>query len=111
MNVLVTGGSRGLGLELSRHLLERGHAVRSFARSATDEARALEERWGEQYSFTPVDATDYDALQAFVADAKRAWGTIDALVNNAAVGQDSLFVHTSPDQIRQIIRTNVEGPL
>ncbi|MDQ4123989.1 MAG: SDR family oxidoreductase, partial [Actinomycetota bacterium] len=42
---------------------------------------------------------------------KRAWGTIDALVNNAAVGQDSLFVHTSPDQIRQIIRTNVEGPL
>lgn len=111
MNVLVTGGSRGLGLELSRHLLDRGHAVRSFARSATGEARALEEQWGDRYAFTPVDATDYAALEAFVRDAKAAWGSIDALVNNAAVGQDSLFVHTSPDQIRQIIRTNVEGPM
>lgn len=111
MNVLVSGGSRGLGLELSRHLLGQGHSVRSFARSVTAEARALEEEWGERYSFTPVDATDYAALEAFVSDARSAWGSIDALVNNAAVGQDSLFVHTSPDQIRQIIRTNVEGPL
>ena len=111
MNVLVTGGSRGLGLELSRHLLGRGHDVRSFARSETAEVRELAERWPERYAFTPVDATDYAALEAFVADAKAAWGSIDALVNNAAVGQDSLFVHTSPDQIRQIVRTNVEGPL
>lgn len=111
MNVVVTGGSRGLGLELTRHLLDKGHSVRSFARSVTDEARALEEQWGDRYSFTPVDATDYAALEAFVSEAKSAWGSIDALVNNAAVGQDSLFVHTSPDQIRQIIRTNVEGPL
>lgn len=111
MNILVTGGSRGLGLELSRHLLDGGHSVRSFARSETDEARALAEKWGGRYSFTPVDATDYSALEAFVRDAKAAWGAIDALVNNAAVGQDSLFVHTSPDQIRQIVRTNVEAPL
>ncbi|MFN2588982.1 MAG: SDR family NAD(P)-dependent oxidoreductase [Actinomycetota bacterium] len=111
MNVLVTGGSRGLGLELSRHLLERGHHLRSFARSETAEARELAERFPDRYAFTAVDATDYAALEAFVSAAKSAWGSIDALVNNAAVGQDSLFVHTSPDQIRQIVRTNVEAPL
>jgi 3-oxoacyl-[acyl-carrier protein] reductase len=111
MNLIVSGGSRGLGLDLCTHFLESGHSVASIARSETDATKNLAERWPDRYVFRPVDITDHDALVAFVKLVAGTFGSVDALVNNAAVGQDSLFVHTSPERVRQIIRTNVEGPL
>ena len=58
-----------------------------------------------------VDATDARAVTAFVRDAEAALGPIDALVNNAAIGQDSLHVHTSPERIAAIVDTNLTAPL
>ena len=58
-----------------------------------------------------VDVTDVKAINAFLKDAESRLGPIDALVNNAAMGQDSLHVHTSPEQIAKIIETNLTAPL
>src|SRR6476659_4279301 len=109
--VLISGASRGLGLAMVTDLLEQGVKVAAFARTVTPELEALAEKYPESSHFGSVDITDGKACQAFVKEVEGKLGVIDALVNNAAIGQDSLHVHTPSDRIEQIINTNLTAPL
>lgn len=109
--VLVSGGSRGLGLDIVRSVLDRGAKVAAFARTVTPELTELAQAHPDRVFVRGVDATDLKAVQAFIKDAAAALGPFDGLVNNAAIGQDSLHVHTSPDRVADIITTNLTSPL
>jgi 3-oxoacyl-[acyl-carrier protein] reductase len=109
--VLVSGGSRGLGLAIVTDLLERGVKVAAFARTVTPELTTVAEKYDGQAHVGSVDVNDAKAGQAFVKEVEEKLGPIDGIVNNAAVGQDSLHVHTSADQIAAIIQTNLTSPL
>jgi 3-oxoacyl-[acyl-carrier protein] reductase len=110
--IAISGGSRGLGLEIVRNRLEAGDRVATFARSITPELEQLVREAGEDFVFArALDSTDYGGVASWVRDVSDAFGRIDALVNNAAIGQDSLLVHTDPDRLSQIIRTNLEAPV
>jgi 3-oxoacyl-[acyl-carrier protein] reductase len=109
--VLVSGASRGLGLAIAADLLGRGVKVAAFARSVTPELAELADKHGDDAHVGPVDITDRRAREDFLASAEAALGPVDGLVNNAAVGQDSLHLHTSPEQIEAIIATNLTAPL
>lgn len=111
MNVIVSGGSRGLGALICDHLLSHGHRVASFARSATDWTAALGERHGDAWWFETIDAADHQAVDGFVSTVEDRFAGVDALVNNAAVGQDSLLAHTTPDRIAEILRIDLEAPI
>jgi 3-oxoacyl-[acyl-carrier protein] reductase len=109
--VLVSGGSRGLGLAIVSDLVDHGVKVAAFARTVTPELQSLADKLPDQLHVGSVDVTDAQATQAFVKEAEDRLGTIDGIVNNAAVGQDSLHVHTSADRIASIIETNLTAPL
>lgn len=109
--VLVSGASRGLGLAIVENLLGSGVRVAAFARTVTPELEALAEKYPDVTCFGSVDITDAQAGRSFVTEVERRLGGIDGLVNNAAVGQDSLHVHTSPDRIAAIVETNLTAPL
>ncbi|MEV8376873.1 SDR family NAD(P)-dependent oxidoreductase [Kribbella sp. NPDC056861] len=109
--VLVSGGSRGLGLAIVTELLDAGVKVAAFARTVTADLTALATKYPEQVHVGSVDVTDAKATQAFVREVEEELGPIDGLVNNAAVGQDSLHVHTSAEQLAGIIETNLTAPL
>ncbi|MGL5865283.1 MAG: SDR family NAD(P)-dependent oxidoreductase [Dermatophilaceae bacterium] len=109
--VVVSGGSRGLGLAIVRDILDRGAKVAAFARTVTPELEALAAEYPQRVVAGSVDATDAGAVTAFVRGAEQTLGPVDALVNNAAVGQDSLHVHTAPEQIARIVETNLTAPL
>jgi 3-oxoacyl-[acyl-carrier protein] reductase len=109
--VLISGASRGLGLAMVTDLLEQRVRVAAFARSVTPELELLAQRFPEASHFASVDITDGQACQAFVGEVEEKLGVIDALVNNAAIGQDSLHVHTPAERIEQIITTNLTAPL
>jgi 3-oxoacyl-[acyl-carrier protein] reductase len=109
--VLVSGGSRGLGLAIVADLLSSGLKVAAFARTVTPELTALAEKYEGQLHYGSVDVNDAKATQAFVKEVEDKLGPIDGLVNNAAIGQDSLHVHTSADQVAAIIQTNLTSPL
>lgn len=109
--ILVSGGSRGLGLAVVRHLLEGGHVVAAFARQASPEIHELQQRAGSNFLFAELDARDADATGAFVAAVEERFGGLAGLVNNAALGQDSLLAHTSPDIIGEIVAVNLLAPI
>ncbi|MBW9209507.1 SDR family NAD(P)-dependent oxidoreductase [Mumia sp. zg.B21] len=109
--VLVSGASRGLGLAMVEGLLAEGVKVAAFARTVTPELEALAEKHPDVVHVDSVDITDQVACKAFVKAVEAHLGVIDGLVNNAAIGQDSLHVHTSPERIEQIIETNLTAPL
>jgi len=109
--VLISGASRGLGLAMVTGLLQEGVKVAAFARTVTPELDALAEKYPGTAHFGSVDITDPKACQSFVKEVEDRFGVIDGLVNNAAVGQDSLHVHTPADRIAQIIETNLTAPL
>lgn len=109
--VLVSGGSRGLGLTMVKAVLAKGAKVAAFARTVTPELQAVADAQPDRVHVGSVDATDYAAGAAFIKEAAAHLGPIDGLINNAAIGQDSLHVHTSPDRIDAIISTNLTAPL
>ncbi|GAB4205044.1 MAG: SDR family oxidoreductase [Roseiflexaceae bacterium] len=111
---LITGASRGLGFALARALAERGWRLIIDARNAT----ALEQARHELARQTEVvalagDVTD-PAHRRSLAEAARAAGGLDALVNNAgALGpspQPALLDYPL-DVLEQVYRTNVIAPL
>jgi 3-oxoacyl-[acyl-carrier protein] reductase len=109
--VLVSGGSRGLGLAFVNDLIDQGVKVAAFARSLTPELTALADKYPDQVHVGAFDINDEKAGQAFVKEVETKLGPVDGIINNAAVGQDSLHVHTSADQIAHIIQTNLTAPL
>ncbi|TDC85145.1 SDR family NAD(P)-dependent oxidoreductase [Micromonospora sp. KC606] len=109
--VLVSGGSRGLGLAIVTDLLDAGMKVAAFARTVTPELAKLADAYPDRAHVGAVDVTDPPAVQAFLRAAEERLGPVDGLVNNAAVGQDSMHTHTSNADIARIVETNLTAPL
>ena len=85
--VLVTGGSRGLGLVLARHLAAEGARVAICGRDpeALERARSALEGIGAEVFALPADVADRAAADLLVEQVTARFGPIDVLVNNAGV--------------------------
>lgn len=111
---VVTGASRGIGLEVCRQLAQRGLTVVLTARDAVAGAQAAQSLSGQggEVFFRPLDVTDQTSIDE-VADWLRAeFGRLDALVNNAAAYLDWAETVTDADLKRtaRVFETNVLGP-
>lgn len=109
--VLVSGGSRGLGLAIVQHLLESGHRVASFARGGTPSMDKLTQLHPRDFLFRACDSRDLAALSEFMHEVEQQLGPVYGLVNNAAVGQDNLLVHLNPGAIHDLLAINIEAPI
>lgn len=107
---LVTGGSRGIGFQVSRILIENGAHVLAVARDTEALAKAQEALRNLQVLRADVsDAADNDAVAAWVASN---WGKLDVLVNNAGVspGVGAAMMTAPDDEFERTFRINVFGP-
>lgn len=86
-NVLITGGSRGLGLVLARELARRGARIAVCSRDPDELSKAFDElsRTGARVVAAECDVTDQTRVREFVAVARQRLGPIDVLVNNAGI--------------------------
>ena len=111
MNVwLITGTSRGLGLEIARTALDRGDSVVATARHPELVAQALP-GYGERLLTATLDVTDPAQADAVVRAAVGAFGRIDILVNNAGYGLLGAVEEATADEVEAVFRTNVFGLL
>lgn len=107
MNVLITGGSRGIGSSLVTEFSARGDRVAFIYRSSDGAARALSEKTGA-YCIKANISIPSDAISA-VSEAEKALGNIDALVNNAGISEICLFNDITDEGWKKMIDTNLSG--
>jgi NAD(P)-dependent dehydrogenase (short-subunit alcohol dehydrogenase family) len=110
---VVTGANRGIGLETSRQLLDRGMRVVMTGRDerATERAlRSLGDTRGEAIA-APMDVTDPASISAAYRTIVDRFGRVDVLVNNAAVllFEDADVLSIPQDGFRQTFETNLFG--
>src|SRR5690242_8980813 len=109
---LVTGGNRGIGLEICRQLAARGYRVLLSARDPTKAEMSARTIEGNVQPLA-LDVTDAQSIANAKADASRRFGRVDVLVNNAAVLLDEnreLF-DVATTMFRTTMETNVIGAI
>ena len=87
--VLITGGSRGLGLALARAFARAGCRLVLTARDGQELARAQQDLWqrGAAVLAVPCDVTDQEQVHSVVDQATQRFGRVDIVVNNAGIIQ------------------------
>ena len=110
-NVLVTGGSRGLGLAVARRLSADGFRVIAVARRTSEPLEALVASTAGAVRFAPFDLADVDATANFVRGVKAEVGPFYGLVNNAGLGTSGMLANMSQAQIEGLIRLNTLSPI
>ena len=110
-NVLVTGGSRGLGLAIATRLAACGYRVIALARSETAELRAAMAQHGEALVFHAGDLADTAAIGAMVGELRRRIGPLYGLINNAGLGTAGLLSMMRDADIEALVRLNTLAPL
>ena len=114
-NVLVTGGSRGIGLAIARRIVGAGYNVIALARSESDELReairAVVERGRGGLHFRAFDLSEVDAIPVLARDLRDEFGAIYGLVNNAGIGTEGLLATMHNSDIEALIRLNVLSPI
>ncbi len=111
-NVIVTGGSRGLGLEVVRHLAAEGYRALAVARNMNAEfASIIEQASRGSMRFVPFDLAEIEKLPDLVKQLHKEFGPIYGLVNNAAVGTDGTLAMMHTSQIESLIRLNTLSPI
>ena len=110
--VVITGGSRGLGLVLARALTARGARVALLARDEAELARAKASLSPTASAITvPCDVRDAHQARAAIGVVLDTWGRLDVLVNNAGVIVSAPFVETNDDDFRALLDVHLWGTL
>jgi 3-oxoacyl-[acyl-carrier protein] reductase len=112
MNVIVTGGSKGIGKAIVETLAAEGNSIVFSYKSDTDAANSIVQALssqGKKVSAFQADMSDMAQVEKFIAFAKETLGGIDCLVNNAGITRDkSLFIMPKQDW-DDVINTNLTG--
>lgn len=110
--VLITGGSRGLGLVLARMLADDGARLAICARNSEELERArqdLEESGAEVSSFV-CDVRNQDAVEKTVESVRKQFGQIDVLINNAGVIQVGPLELQTQEDFKNAMDIHFWGP-
>jgi len=110
--VVITGGSRGLGLVLARELASRGASLGLIARDAIELARARRTIDSESLvQLLPADVTDPAQVEQAFSTVIRRFGRIDAVINNAGQILSAPFDDTTKEDFRAMLDVHFWGTL
>lgn len=109
---VVTGGTRGIGLAVTRKFLEHGAKVALLGsrQETVEKAKSeLAEYGGSVLGFWP-DLCNPEEVAAAFAQVRESFGSLDILANNAGVSSSTRLEDFTLDEFRKVMRLNVEAP-
>lgn len=99
MVIVITGTSKGIGLQLSRYYTACGHQVIGCSRKEAGFEH-------DQYDHHRVDVTNPDEIQSFAFEVGKKYKAIDALINNAGAASMNHFTLTDPNTAERLMKLN-----
>ncbi len=112
MNVIVTGGSRGIGKCLVENLARDGYNVLLNYNKSEKQARKIQEdlrKDGIIIEIFKADVSKKEQVKAMVEFALEKWGSIDVLINNAGIAKLQMFQDVTEEDWNEIIDTNLKS--
>jgi short-subunit dehydrogenase len=110
--VIITGGSRGLGLVMARELAREGAHLAICARDEEELTRAEEDlNWRTRVLALPCDVTDRTQVENFVRTVQDYYGRVDVLINNAGVIQVGPMEVMTLEDYEEAMRIHFWAPL
>lgn len=112
MNILVTGVSKGLGLNITKTLINNNHVVYGISRTRTDELKDLIDSYPEQIKWLQYNLSDVNSVRNTIF--KNWLGTnlpLDGFVNNAAFAYDDIVTNLNVDPLINMYHVNVFTPM
>ncbi len=114
-NVIVTGGSRGLGLGIAGRLAAAGYSVIAVARKTTAPLTAAIDAAKRSTTgalrFVACDLGEIEKIPDLVRGLRKEFGPIYGLVNNAAIGTDGVLATMHNAKIESLVRVNTLSPI
>lgn len=110
-NLLITGVSRGLGLEISKELLKNGHAVYGVSRTTNGELKSLKEMAGDRFVHFPLDLSDESSAEAVCTFFLKNKIRLDGFINNAAIAYDDLATNSKFNELEKMFMINTIIPI
>jgi len=114
-SVIVTGGSRGLGLGIAKRLAASGYGVIAIARSETAELRAAataaEQAGRGALHFRAFDLGETHRLAVLAAGLHKEFGPLYGLVNNAGIGTSGVLAIMPDEHIERLVQINLMSPM
>ncbi len=108
-SVVVTGGGRGIGLQIARQFLEAGAAtvnIWDYSAEVLESAKKDLAAFSSHLNFQQVDVSKMASCEAA---AKALPGPIDILINNAGITRDKSFAKMTSEDFEAVIQTNLSG--
>ncbi len=102
---IVTGGTRGIGLQITAGLEEEGYKVAAVYHGNDEAAKACEQQTNARaFKF---DVSDFDACQKRCAEIESELGPVTLLVNNAGITKDAVLHKMTPEIWHSVVETNL----
>lgn len=113
LHVVISGGSRGLGLALTRGLLADGYTVSTGSRTRTAELDQLLEQYPGHLSWHSCSVEEAAQAQRLLDDARARFSDVPfyGLINNAGVARDGILATLPVVEIDRVIQINLTGSL
>lgn len=109
--VMISGGSRGIGLAIAQVLHAKGYSVSVGARNVGALERALGDQAGSRLLCARYEASDRASHEAWLAATLEKFGRLDALVNNAGTSNTFSIEAGEEADLDALWTINVKGPL
>ena len=109
---IVTGASRGIGKSIATSFIQQGATVAFTYISSAEEAVALEQELtagGGVAKGFKSDASKFEDAEKLVKEVIEAFGTVDIVVNNAGITDDTLLMRMTEDQWDRVIDVNLKS--
>ncbi|MEO0567491.1 MAG: 3-oxoacyl-[acyl-carrier-protein] reductase [Pseudomonadota bacterium] len=107
---LVTGASGGIGGAIAKALHDAGATV-GLSGTRLEPLQALAGELGDRAHVLPCNLADTDAVEALPKQAIEAMGSLDILVNNAAITRDQIFMRMSDEEWQSVIDVNLTSTM